>query len=223
MATVVLVEDDSDLGELFEAELSRGGHVVKRAPDTRSAEEILHSDSYDLAILDITLGEDLTAGHQLCQLAKREKDRPVIFLTSRSDELDELLGFALGADDYLVKPISPKLLAARIQVYVRRSQQEETTSVVSVAGIHIDTDSRTVKVGGEPVKLTKTEFDLLVTLASRPTQIFTRGQIVERIWGDWFGSDHQLDVHVSRLRCKIAAAGGPKIIRATKGVGLSFE
>ena len=222
MAKVIVVEDDPDLAELFCLELTRAGNSVELAHSFDEAELLLERSEFDVAVLDVTLGDDQNAGHRLCQKVKALSEKPVIFLTSRSDELDQLLGFALGADDYLMKPISSKLLLARLQRHLKATESMSDSNKKVVEGIEIDSSSRSVRIDGVELRLTKTEFDLVSLLAERPKQIFTRAQIVDEIWGDWYGSDHQIDVHVSRLRGKIAAAGGPKVIRATKGVGLSF-
>ena len=207
---------------MFSFELKRAGHSITLAHTYEEAEVELERATFDLALLDVTLEDDQNAGHRLCQSVKMRSSKPVIFLTSRSEELDQLLGFALGADDYLMKPISSKLLVARLQRHLKMPDSHNDSNSRVVEGIEIDSSARSVRISGAELRLTKTEFDLISLLSERPKQIFTRAQIVDEIWGDWYGSDHQLDVHVSRLRGKIAAAGGPKVIRATKGVGLSF-
>ncbi|QGF23073.1 response regulator transcription factor [Raineyella fluvialis] len=146
-------------------------------------------------------------------------------LTSRADDIDQLIGFSTGADDYLVKPANPRLLLARVAAVLRRTdgrRRAQEPTQVTLDGVRIDLERRSVTVNDTPVDLTRIQFDLLAVLAENPQRVLTRGQLVERVWGDWFGDDHHLDVHLSRLRQRISAAGGPRVAHAVRGVGFRF-
>jgi DNA-binding response OmpR family regulator len=177
-------------------------------------------------ILDLTLPDG--DGLDLCQEVRSSTDAFVLMLTGRDDEVDKLLGFRLGADDYMTKPFSPRELAARVSALIgrARSRSTEPQAAVRVVGdVRIDIDTRSVEVGGEATEPTKIEFDLLLALSQRPGAVLSRAQLLTAVWGDdYVGDDHVVDVHVANLRKKIDIVGdGPSRIRTVRGVGYAMS
>ena len=146
---------------------------------------------------------------------------PIIFLTARTDEVDQLVGFAAGGDDYVTKPFSPKVVLARISSLLRRNARAdaELRTRFQVGPLMLDTASRDVTLNGVPLDLTRTEFDLLALLMETPNHVLTRDQLLQQVWGDWYGDSHVVEVHMSRLRNKVKKAGGPTVGVAVRGVG----
>ena len=159
-------------------------------------------------------------GLEVCRQLRAVSTTPIVFVTSRADEVDQLVGFAAGADDYLTKPFSPKLLVARVGTVLRRSKGTEQPKTRLEAGpITLDSETRIAAVNGTELDLTRTEFDLLAMLMDNPRRVVNREALLEGVWGSWYGDDHVVEVHMSRLRTKIKAAGGPRIGVAVRGVG----
>lgn len=222
---ILVVEDDPDLRELMTVTLTNSGYKTVEASDGESALEKFHAHAPDLVLLDISLGSHTIDGLEVCRRIRKHSDAPVIFLTTHGEDIDQIIGFSTGADDYLTKPVNHRLLMARITAVLRRKEgtQRSTEAVrIDHEGIDIDLNARTVAVNDQQVELTRIQFDLLAALAENPARVLTREQLVERVWGDWFGNDHHLDVHLSRLRQRIAAANGPRVAHAVRGVGFRF-
>lgn len=221
-ARILLVEDDPILAEVYSTTLSQAGYLVMRVSDGQSAIEAFHAQAPDLVLLDIGLGHGSIDGLEVCKRLRRDSEKPIVLLTSRADEADQLVGLLVGADDYLTKPISTRLLAAKVAAVLRRGSAgpaEPQPTVLGTDGLVVDREGRRVSVNGTPVELTKIQFDLLACLAENPDRVLTRDQLVRRVWGEWYGGDHLLDTHLSRLRAKVAAAGGPRVATAVRGVG----
>jgi DNA-binding response OmpR family regulator len=217
-ATVLVVEDDEDLRSLLVLALRDAGYRAAEAEDGASALEAYHATRADLVVLDIGLGP--MDGLEVCRRLRAFGNVPIIFLTSRADEVDQLVGMAAGADDYVTKPFSPKVLIARIGMVLRRGIGEAAPKTVFTFGpVIVDTDAREVLVDGTPIDLTKTEFDVLAALVENPKRVIPREELVERVWGSWYGDDHVVEVHLSRMRTKIRKAGGPRVGVAIRGVG----
>lgn len=222
---VLVVEDDPDLRELMTVTLTNSGHRTVEACDGESALEKFHAHAPSLVLLDISLGAHTIDGLEVCRRIRRHSDVPVIFLTTHGEDIDQIVGFSTGADDYLTKPVNHRLLLARIAAVLRRQEGRGRTTEVSRIthrGVDLDLGARTVSVGDQLVDLTRIQFDLLAALGENPTRVLTREQLVERVWGEWYGNDHHLDVHLSRLRQRIAAADGPRVAHAVRGVGFRF-
>lgn len=215
---ILVVDDDEDLRELVTVALKEAGYRVAVAADGPLAIEAFHQVQPDLVVLDIGLGA--MDGLEVCRRIRALRDVPVLFLTSRADEVDQLIGFAAGGDDYVTKPFSARLLVARINSLLRRggAGSGEKTSF-SFGNVVVDIAAREVRVNDEQVDLTKTEFDVLAVLAQNPKRVVPREELVEKVWGSWFGDDHVVEVHLSRMRSKIAKAGGPRVGVAMRGVG----
>ncbi|HEX2858542.1 MAG TPA: response regulator transcription factor [Propionibacteriaceae bacterium] len=224
---VLIVDDDPSLRELYATTLAQAGYSVVEAADGQRAIEVARSGAPDLVLLDVGLGSRSIDGLEVCRRLRKESCVPIMLLTSRSEEADQLLGLFAGADDYLVKPVSLRLLPAKVATLLRRTAAVGGGSAMPATlasdDLVIDLDGRTVSVAGTAVALTKIQFDLLAALAENPGRVLTREQLVERVWGDWFGDDHHLDVHLSRLRAKITGAGGPRVAHALRGVGFRLR
>ncbi len=222
---VLVVEDDPDLRELMTVMLTNSGHRTVEAADGETALQKFHAHAPDLVLLDISLGPFTIDGLEVCRRIRKDSDAPIIFLTTHGDDIDQIVGFSTGADDYLTKPVNHRLLLARIAAILRRREgprRAVEATRLGQQGVDIDLNARTVSVNEELVDLTRIQFDLLAALAEHPTRVLTREQLVERVWGEWYGNDHHLDVHLSRLRQRIGSSGGPRIAHAVRGVGFRF-
>lgn len=225
---VLVVEDEFELATVVASYFEREGYLVETAIDGPSAVEKARSSKPDLVILDLMLpGFD---GIEVCRQVRTFSDAYILMLTARDEEVDKIVGFAVGADDYLVKPFSPRELIARSKAILRRPRVQSEGGGPSSTEIHfgdlaLDPASRLVSVAGKTIELTRTEFDLLEIMVESPKNIFTRRQLLELVWGgDWFGEIHVVDVHVGHLRKKLTQAGMPQgVIRTVRGVGYGME
>ena len=173
-----------------------------------------------MVILDIMM--PVLDGIEACRQIRSFSDAYVIMLTARDDEIDTLVGLSVGADDYLTKPFSPRVLVARIKTMLRRPRSTATTpeEVRRFGELEIDPGAREVRLAGEKVELTRTEFDLLDVLSAEPRVAFSRARLLERVWDDWPGDDHLVDVHIANLRRKLGDdAAAPRYVRTVRGVG----
>ena len=225
--TVLVVDDEDIVREVVCTYLEREGYTTLQASAGRAAVALIESEQPDLIVLDIMLPE--IDGYSILAELRERADIPVILLTARTEETDRLLGLELGADDYVVKPFSPRELAARVRTVLRRARRSEPpTPAESLVfdGLEIDGRSREVRVDGEPVELTAKEFDLLVFLASAPKQVFSRSQLLEQVWEsstDWQDAS-TVTVHIRRIRRKIERdPNEPRWIATVWGVGYRFE
>ena len=218
---VLVVDDERALVGVITSYLEREGFEVVQAFDGPSAVERARQDSPSLVLLDLMLpGID---GIEVCRQIRQFTDAYVIILTARDEEVDKIVGLSVGADDYLVKPFSPRELIARIRAMLRRprpSQAPAPESVV-VGNLEVDLEARVVSVAGESVDLTRTEFDLLAAMVVRPRAALPRRQLIDEVWGaDWYGDEHVVDVHIGHLRRKLGDdAAEPRFIRTVRGVG----
>jgi DNA-binding response OmpR family regulator len=216
--TVLVIDDDDDLRELVILALNDSGYRALGAHDGPTGVAAYHAHQPDLVVLDIGLGA--MDGLEVCRQLRATGNTPIVFLTSRAEEVDQLVGFAAGADDYVTKPFSPRLLVARVSTILRRgsAEQEEKTHF-EAGGLVVDTSSRTATAAGTELDLTRTEFDLLAMLIENPRRVITRDALLERVWGSWYGDDHVVEVHMSRLRGKVKAASDLRVGVAVRGVG----
>lgn len=225
---VLVIEDTPEAVEMIEAALMASGpYEVHNACNGSAGLELVRRIDPDVVILDLGL-PDLD-GTEVCRGIRSFTEAYVLMLTSRGDEVDRLVGLAVGADDYLTKPFSPRELAARVQVLLRRPRSRtkvnETSGhlVITVGDMVVDTLAREVTVGGKLVELTRIEFELLAALAARPEMVYTRQLLVDSIWGDeWYGDDHFVSVHIANLRKKIDSGGGSRI-KTVRGVGYRMD
>jgi DNA-binding response OmpR family regulator len=220
IARVLLVEDDVKLSRLVKEFLQRRGFDVAIEERGDRAVDRIVQEVPDLVILDIMLpGID---GLEVCKRVRSKFKYPILMLTARGDEYDELLGLESGADDYLSKPVSPQLLLARIKTLLRRSRRfDNSDQHLHLGSITIDANRRTVHSEDKPLELTTAEFDLLWLLASHAGEILTRDQISHSLRGhEWDGSERSIDLSVSRLRKKLGDDGkNPERIRSIRGTG----
>jgi DNA-binding response OmpR family regulator len=223
---VLVVEDETELATVIASYFVREGFLADIASDGPTAVEKARSGTPDLIVLDLMLpGFD---GIEVCRQIRTFSDAYVLMLTARDEEVDKVVGFAVGADDYLVKPFSPRELIARATAILRRPRNQGVGSALATPSMQmhfenlvIDSDSRIVTVDKKVVDLTRTEFDLLEIMAERPKTVFSRRQLLESVWGgEWYGEIHVVDVHIGHLRKKLAAAGTKEeVIRTVRGIG----
>ena len=211
----LVVDDEPGLVEVVVAYLEREGFEVTAAADGEQAVELARSLSPEVIVLDLMLpGID---GLDACRQIRTFSDAYIVMLTAKSEEHDTIIGLTSGADDYVTKPFSPGELVARIRALQRRPRAAATLDVRRFGPLTIDAAAREVAVDGEPVALTKLEFDLLDALSENPRVVFSRARLLEHVWGpDWFGDDHLVDVHIGNLRRKL---GDMTLIRTVRGVG----
>jgi two-component system, OmpR family, response regulator MtrA len=211
---LLLVEDDPSIREVVTLGLTQAGFKVIAAPDGREGLARFREGSFELVVLDVMLPE--LDGLEVCRAIRRESQVPVVFLSARSDTLDVVVGLELGADDYVTKPFELPELVARIRAVLRRATDVRGPEVLAVGDLEIDADAHEVRRNGEQIVLTATEFRLLLELARRPKQVFTRELLLERVWNyDYLGDSRLVDVAVQRLRAKI----GPGLLETVRGVG----
>ncbi|RGO21682.1 DNA-binding response regulator [Bacillus cereus] len=221
--TVLLVEDERRLREIVSDYFRNEGFEVIEAEDGKKALELFAEHEIDLIMLDIMLPE--IDGWSVCRRIRKESAVPIIMLTARSDEDDTLLGFELGADEYVTKPFSPKVLVARAKTLLKRADgvvgvAEE--NAMSIAGIEVNRLSRTVLVDGEEIILTHKEFELLVYLMENKGIVLSRQHLLDQLWGyDYYGDDRTVDTHIKKLRNKLGDKA--KHIGTVIRVGYKFE
>jgi len=216
----LVVDDEPPLVQVVSGYLTREGFDVVTAADGEGAVAAARDHRPDVIVLDLMLpGID---GIEACRRIRTFSDAYIIMLTAKTDEVDKLIGLSVGADDYLTKPFSPRELVARVRAMLRRPRAAAPNPGIRQFGeLQIDPAGREVRVSGDPVELTRTEFDLLDTLSAQPRVAFSRRQLLEHVWsGDWYGDDHVIDVHVGNLRHKLGDdATAPRYIRTVRGVG----
>ncbi len=226
---LLIVEDNADIAQLIRFHVRDLGCEADIAGDGQTALELFRENSYQLVVLDIMLPD--IDGLEVCrQLRTRSSRVPILMLTSRTDEQDRVAGLETGADDYITKPFSFPELMARIKAQFRRieahgEQGNGTLAPVEAGDIHIDTARRQVRVSGREVVLTAREFDLLLHFASHPGQVFSRMQLLEKVWGYHYeGYEHTVNSHINRLRAKIEEnPAEPRYILTVWGVGYRFS
>ncbi|MBX6350277.1 MAG: response regulator transcription factor [Clostridia bacterium] len=218
----LVVDDDDHVRELVRLALEKQGFRVAQAADGREALKLADELLPDIVILDLML--PAVDGWEVCRRLRQAGGRvPILMLTARGEEDDEVRGLNLGADDYLVKPFSPRQLVARASALLRRAGTE-AGRVLRYPGLVIDTTARRVTVDGEAVQLAPKEFDLLAFLARHPAQVLSRDRLLERVWGwDYQGDARTVDEHVKRLRQKTAGREGHRYIETVWGVGYRFN
>lgn len=224
---VLVVEDEESLAKVVASYLERDGHEVACVFDGPAAVDAARAQPPDVVVLDLGLpGLD---GIEVCRQLRTFTDCYIIMLTARADEVDKLVGLGVGADDYLTKPFSVRELIARVRVMLRRPRSVAAGTATAAAeepprvfgALRIDVVAREISVGGRPVEVTRTEFDLLAALSARPRMAFGRRQLIEAVWGEgWVGDEHLVDVHIGHLRRKLGDdPAASRFIRTVRGVG----
>lgn len=219
----LVVEDDLPMATVIGSYLEREGYEVQLSHDGLGAVQLARELDPDVVVLDLGLpGLD---GVEVCRQLRTFSDAYVVMLTARTDEVDTLVGLSVGADDYLTKPFSPRELVARLRAMLRRPRLSSgvagSSTLRTFGDLAVDPVGRDVWLGGEPVPLTRTEFDVLAVLSDRPRMAFSRRQLIDRVWGErWVGDEHLVDVHIGHLRRKLGDdAGSPRFIRTVRGIG----
>lgn len=222
---ILVVDDEEDILELIQYNLAREGYQVTGAVSGEEALEKARSKSFDLIVLDLMLpGVDGLEVAKSLKSGEKTKQIPIVMLTAKGEEADIVTGLELGADDYITKPFSPRILVARIRAALRRrtSETDDETSVIAIHGLEIHPRRRSVMVGGKQIDLTYTEFQVLYILARRPGWVYTRSQIVDKVrGGDYPVTDRSVDVQIVGLRKKLGGYG--KHIETVRGVGYRFK
>ena len=232
---ILIIEDEEGIIHLLNLYLKDAGYTVVAARDGADGMALHAREQPDLVILDIML--PAIDGFEVCRRIRAWSKTPILMLTARSGEEDRINGLELGADDYLVKPFSPRELVSRVRAILRRTTGQENAEVRTVAapekqvnnilsfpGLMVDLLARRVEVNGNEVALTPTEFDLLALLAQSPDRVFTREILMNKVWGyDYLGDGHTIDVHISALRKKIELDPKLRYIKTVWRVGYRFE
>lgn len=212
---VLVIDDEEPIGELVRGYLEREGWSVHVETDGEAGLARAVEDRPDVVVLDLMLpGLD---GIEVCRRLRAVSDAYVVMLTARSEEIDKLVGLAIGADDYMTKPFSPRELVGRIRAMLRRPR---SSSVAAAAGLEVDVARRVVRADDRPIELTRTEFDILAHLAREPGVVVDRPSLLASVWGPGYDDDHVVDVHVANLRRKLDDdPERPRFVETVRGVG----
>ena len=223
---ILIVEDEKEIADLISYALKKENFDVTVALDGERALEKLREESFDLVILDLMLPK--IQGLEICKIIRNNpkiQKTGIIIVTAKGEEYDRIKGLEMGADDYITKPFSPRELLARIKALLRRIKNSQTGQIINIGDIVIDKETYTVTVRGQPIKLSATEFKLLLYLAERPNKIFNRDHLLDAVWGQEIYIDPRtVDVHIRRLRLKIEKdPDNPQYIKTLRGIGYYIE
>lgn len=229
MIKIMVVDDETRMRDLIKMYLQKEGYQIIEASNGREALLKLENFSLDMVILDIMMPE--MDGLTVCKEIRKKSDIPIIMVTAKGEEFDKVLGFELGADDYVVKPFGMRELVARVRALLRRAGEiakktsaSEEDEIIEYPGLRIKLVSRQVIVNDQELVLTPKEYDLLVYFAKHPGKVFTREQLLEFVWGyDFFGDLRTVDTHVKKIREKLRSCGEAQYIGTVWGVGYKFE
>jgi len=219
---ILIVDDDAHIREVLRFALGKAGMETQEAGDGEAALDSVGRSRPDLVVLDINMPR--MDGLEVCRRLRSEGDLPILFLSSRDDEIDRVVGLELGADDYVVKPFSPREVVARVTAILKRGSRAVADAGAKAAVAHnrlrLDPEAWEARWNGEPVPVTVTEFQLLLLLAGMPSKVFTRDNIIDRLHGPGFAiTDRTIDSHIRNLRHKFAAVGAGDLIETRPGVG----
>ena len=218
---ILVVDDEPKVARLARDYLEKNGFRVVTAADGQSALTVARRQKPDLVVLDLMLPQ--MDGREVCRILRRESDVPIIMLTALSEEIDQVTGLEIGADDYITKPFSVRTLVARVRALLRRTRGDiKAPGILRVGALEIDIDKHSVAFNGSPVKLTPNEFKLLQILASRPGQTLTREQLLDDLHGAASSVDRSVDSHIKNLRKKIESVSGEAMIETVYGIGYRF-
>lgn len=224
MAKILIVEDEEHIREILKEYLTFEGYEFDEAEDGLVALEKLKQDTFDLVLLDVMMPR--VDGVAVLRELRKTQVTPVILLTARGEEYDKLFGFELGADDYIVKPFSPREVMARVKAVIHRTQGDNQPKAeqqrISIAGVEVDLAARDVFVDGKRVSVTPKEFDLLAFLCRNKRQVFSREQLLSKVWGyDYFGEDRTVDTHIKMLRNSLGKYRD--VVKTVWGIGYKIE
>lgn len=218
---ILMVDDESRMRKLVNDFLSKKGYEVIEAADGEEAVERFYTEK-DIALIILDIMMPKMDGWQVCREIRKESKVPIVMLTAKSEEHDELLGFELGVDEYISKPFSPKILVARVDALLRRTNKLDTSEVVEAGNILIDKAAHQVKANGENIDLSFKEFELLVYFVENKGIALSREKILNNVWNyDYFGDARTIDTHVKKLRSKLGDCG--EYIKTIWGMGYKFE
>ncbi len=219
--TILIVDDESRMRKLLSDFLTKTGYSVLEAENGKQALDIFYKEKdISLMILDVMMPE--MDGWEVCKEIRKSSSLPIIMLTARAEEKDELLGFKLGVDEYISKPFSPKILVARVEAILRRTSDAVTEEMIECGAIRVDQTAHIVYVDGDPVDLSIKEFELLVYFMENKGIALSREKILNSVWNyDYFGDARTIDTHVKKLRSKLGARGN--YIHTIWGLGYKFE
>ncbi|MBC8525834.1 MAG: response regulator [Candidatus Cloacimonetes bacterium] len=220
---ITIVDDEPDIVELIKHHLKRENYKVKEFYDGESLLSYIETNLPDLIILDLMLPQ--IDGLEICRILKRNERTfliPIIMLTAKGTETDKVVGLELGADDYIVKPFSPRELIARVKAVLRRTEaRTDKTRIIKRNNLMIDLAKYKVTIKGKEINLTTTEFKLLSILAGKPGWVFSRNKLLDKLWGeDKIVLDRTIDVHITQLRKKLGECG--KLVKSVRGIGYKF-
>ncbi|MCT1901388.1 response regulator transcription factor [Oceanobacillus sojae] len=222
MQSILIVDDDTHILQLVRIQLEKEGFLVSEAKDGTEALAILKKAHCDLAVVDVMM--PFMDGFQLTKEIRKQYDIPIIILTAKGQIEDKEEGFLAGTDDYLVKPFEPRELIFRVQALLRRYQQENNTDTIQFGDTEINLNNYEVKLGDKTLLLPLKEFELLALLATYPQHVFSRTQLIEKIWGmDYEGDERTVDVHIKRLRQRFSSLTSSFSIKTVRGVGYCLE
>ena len=217
---ILLVDDEEDILEFLSYNLKKEGFRIDTANNGISALKKLEKSNPDLIILDVMMPE--MDGIEVCEKIREQEsfdDVLILFLTARSEEYSELAGFSAGADDYITKPIKPKLLVSRVNAILKRKRKKKNDGPIEIGNIHINKSNHKLLYSGKEIYLARKEFNLLYYLMTVPGKVFTREEIISTIWKDAIVGDRTIDVHIRKIREKI----GSQHIKTIKGIGYKFD
>jgi len=218
---ILVVDDEPKIARLARDYLEKNGFRVITAADGQSALTIARREKPDLVILDLMLPQ--IDGREVCRILRRESDLPIIMLTALSEEIDQVTGLEIGADDYITKPFSVRALVARVRALLRRTRGDvQAPGLIRSGALEIDQQKHLVTFHGDTIRLTPNEFKLLVLLAGSPGRTLTREQLVDDLHGLAPGLDRSVDSHIKNLRKKLEAASGEPLIETVYGIGYRF-
>ncbi len=223
---ILVVEDEREIADLIAYTLKKESFHVDIASDGNEALKKLRENQYDLLILDLMLPH--IQGLEICRLVRSNpsiKKTGIIIVTAKAEEFDRVFGLEMGADDYVTKPFSPRELIARVKALLRRINAEKEENIINIRDLVIDKEKYLVTIRGEPIKLSATEFKILLYLAERPNKIFSREHLLDAVWGqDIYVEPRTVDVHIRRLRMKIEKdPENPEYIKTMRGIGYFLE
>lgn len=224
MTKILIIDDDSNICELLRMYLEKEGYEVRTASDGVEGVSSFRIYEPDLVLLDVMMPKK--DGWQVCREIREHSSKPIIFISAKSETIDKVLGLELGADDYIVKPLDIKEVFARIKAVLRRYTKHDSSDgeLIKFDNIEISLQKYELKIGGKPVDLPPKELELIYFLASNYNRVFTRDQLLDKVWSfDYLGDSRTVDVHIKRLREKLEGASDKWVLKTVWGVGYKFE
>ena len=220
MEKILIADDEQLMRQLVIDFLQPEGYEILEAADGKEALQIYHEQHPDLVLLDVMMpGYD---GWTVCREIRRESSVPIMMLTAKGEEIDQLFAYDLGVDEYITKPFSPKILVAKIKALLRRTQKEENEITAAADGVSIDQEARQVVLDGKNIDLSPTEYKLLTYLVTNAGKALSRRQILNKVWNyDYYGDLRTVDTHINRLRIKLGDKG--KYIQTVRGYGYRYD